>query len=553
MLQLFLLLLTAISTFLAAVTDPGESLFKSGIYITSWGEDVVTVIRHIHSPVRKPRRAPRKRALDLHYNCTRILPVFGPTIFPQIITSYLEPIPVSRRPPSSHVMPTGITTGAPLSSASWMEPSATPKAPDYEPASTGHTVSPWPMTWEIFFKMAGLLVVGFSCGTVFGAGLGSARPEALGPGAKKAKVPRRRKFIGLPLEAPRTLDPMANLVLVTGLLPASSPSLATAGADDAPASPPHQDDESGIEVDDVPVSSAQVIPPQPASAQNLVAPPAPPSPPSPARLPITPALCGQPLPTEERLQERPNRVLQILDGGHLAAAVADVPEGEVESPSPPRAETRAPSPAHRPRNASPGPSSSSRPLPPLAAALEAETSRMALSEITPQPPRPDPSKSKLPIQQPAAPSAPSGVRPGRENVRPVLAAPSQGRALAHKRSTAEEGVRSGRPSHRPTVEETKARRDASGVRPAVVQGRPALSHRRSTGEVAGRLGLASHRTAVEEPQADGEGDEREDGTSQKLAAQVPAAPPRSWRHTYARSAATQAGRALQRGHSSGVT
>lgn len=147
---------------------------------------------------------------------------------------------------------------------------------------------------------------------------------------------------------------------------------------------------------------------------------------------------------------------------------------------------------------------------------------MALSEITPQPPRPDPSKSKLPIQRPAAPSAPLGVRPGRENVRPVLAAPSQGRALAHKRSTAEEGVRSGRPSHRPTVEETKARRDASGVRPAVVQGRPALSHRRSTGEVAGRLGLASHRTAVEEPQADGEGDEREDGTSQKLAAPVPA-------------------------------
>ncbi|KAJ7931148.1 hypothetical protein B0H13DRAFT_1858016 [Mycena leptocephala] len=113
--------------------------------------------------------------------------------------------------------------------------------------------------------------------------------------------------------------------------------------------------------------------------------------------------------------------------------------------------------------------------------------------------------SKQDIRELAVPpqtrSNASGVRPGRENVRPVLAAPSQWRLLVHKRSTGGEGARSGRPSHRPAVEEAKARREASGVRPAVVQGRPALSHRRSTGEVAGRLSLASRRTAVEEPQA----------------------------------------------------
>jgi hypothetical protein len=154
------------------------------------------------------------------------------------------------------------------------------------------------------------------------AGLGSARPEVLRPRAEKAKVPSRRKFIGIPLEvAPRTLDPIANIVLVTGLLPASSSSLVTAGAHDAAASP-HQDDESGIEDDNVPVSSAQVVPAQPASAQELVAPlapPSPPSPPSPARLPVTPALRRQPLPTEEQLQERPNPIPQVLDGGHLPA------------------------------------------------------------------------------------------------------------------------------------------------------------------------------------------------------------------------------------------
>ncbi|KAJ7911993.1 hypothetical protein B0H13DRAFT_2327849 [Mycena leptocephala] len=160
------------------------------------------------------------------------------------------------------------------------------------------------------------------------------------------------------------------------------------------------------------------------------------------------------------------------------------------APSPPP--SSAPSPALPPQSPSPEPSSSCRPVPPPAAAPEAETSHMSLSEITPQPPRPDPSKSKLPSRRPAAPSAPSGRRKAYGRVARVTDPPWR------------------KPRRGATLRACDQRWCREDPR-SLTGGR--------RGKWPGGWGLA---TAVEEPQADGEGDEREDGTSQKLAAQVPA-------------------------------